>query len=138
MKKVIRRKNNGLDFDKEGYSMKKIIMLPYEENAPYLSKMSQWTRIYPKANIDLSRIYVGGYSMGGKMTLKMAVAYPELFAAIFPICPAWTPSTDALNLIADIPVWLTSGKLDPLVNYFFSVIGLLKNIKATNNKPPFA
>ena len=88
-----------------------------------------------KDNIDLTRIYIGGYSMGGKMTLKMAVAYPELFAAIFPICPAWTPSTDALNLIADIPVWLTSGKLDPLVNYFFSVKGLWKNIKATNNNP---
>ena len=88
-----------------------------------------------KDNIDLSRIYIGGYSMGGKMTLKMAVAYPELFAAIFPICPAWTPSTDALSLISDIPVWLTSGKLDPLVNYFFSVKALWKNIVATNNNP---
>lgn len=88
-----------------------------------------------KDNIDLSRIYIGGYSMGGKMTLKMAVAYPELFAAIFPICPAWTPSTDALNLIADIPVWITSGKLDPLVNYFFSVTPLWKSITETNNSP---
>lgn len=88
-----------------------------------------------KDNIDLSRIYIGGYSMGGKMTLKMAVAYPELFAAIFPICPAWTPSNEALSLIADIPVWLTSGKLDPLVNYFFSVKPLWKNIVAAHNSP---
>ena len=88
-----------------------------------------------KDNIDLSRIYIGGYSMGGKMTLKMAVAYPELFAAIFPICPAWTPSTDALNLIADIPVWITSGKLDPLVNYFFSVTPLWEGITETHNSP---
>ena len=88
-----------------------------------------------KDNIDLSRIYIGGYSMGGKMTLKMAVAYPELFAAIFPICPAWTPSNDALKLIADIPVWVTSGKLDPLVNYFFSVTPLWKNITENHNSP---
>ncbi len=88
-----------------------------------------------KDNIDLTRIYIGGYSMGGKMTLKMAVAYPELFAAIFPVCPAWTPSIEALNLISDIPVWMTSGKLDPLVNYFFSVKGLWKNIVATHNSP---
>lgn len=88
-----------------------------------------------KDNIDLSRIYIGGYSMGGKMTLKMAVAYPELFAAIFPICPAWTPSTDALELIANIPVWVTSGKLDPLVNYFFSVKPLWENITANHNSP---
>jgi hypothetical protein len=69
------------------------------------------------------------------MTLKMAVAYPELFAAIFPICPAWTPSTDALKLIADIPVWITSGKLDPLVNYFFSVTPLWENITEAHNSP---
>ncbi len=86
-------------------------------------------------NIDLTRIYIGGYSMGGKMTLKMAVAYPEMFAAIFPICPAWTPSAEQLSLISDIPVWITSGKLDPLVNYFFSVKVLWKNIVATNNSP---
>ena len=88
-----------------------------------------------KDNIDLSRIYIGGYSMGGKMTLKMAVAYPELFAAIFPICPAWTPTVNQAKLIADIPVWLTSGVLDPLVNYFLSVRKTWKNIISTNNAP---
>ncbi len=88
-----------------------------------------------KNNIDISRIYIGGYSMGGKMTLQMAVAYPELFAAIFPICPAWTPSVNQAELIADIPVWLTSGVLDPLVNYFFSVRKTWNNIITTNNSP---
>ncbi len=88
-----------------------------------------------KENIDLSRIYIGGYSMGGKMTLKMAVAYPELFAAIFPICPAWTPSVKQAKLISDIPVWITSGVLDPLVNYFFSVRKTWKNIISVNNAP---
>jgi len=72
-------------------------------------------------NIDLSRIYVGGYSMGGKMTYNMAVAYPDMFAAIFPICPAVSPSASQFELIKDIPVWLTSGKPDPLVNYSSSV-----------------
>lgn len=33
------------------YDVKKMILLPYEENAPYLSKISQWTRIYPRPNI---------------------------------------------------------------------------------------
>lgn len=74
-----------------------------------------------EANIDLTRIYVGGYSMGGKMTLKMAVAYPEMFAAAFPICPAWAPSYDALSYAKDVPMWITSGKTDPLVNYYFGV-----------------
>ena len=85
------------------------------------------------ANIDLSRIYAGGYSMGGKMTLKAAVAYPEMFAAIFPICPAWSPSTEAATLIADIPVWLISGKTDPLVNYHLSVTPTWNKIIETTN-----
>lgn len=88
-----------------------------------------------KDNIDLTRIYIGGYSMGGKMTLKMAVAYPEMFAAIFPICPAWSPSVNQAKLISDIPVWLTSGVLDPLVNYFFSVRIGWKNIISVHNAP---
>lgn len=86
-------------------------------------------------NIDLSRIYVGGYSMGGKMTLKMAVAYPELFAAAFPICPAWVPGTDATAKLADMPIWLTSGAGDPLVNYFTWVMPTWKNIVSESNVP---
>ncbi len=88
-----------------------------------------------KNNIDLNRIYIGGYSMGGKMTLKMAVAYPEMFAAIFPICPAWTPTDEQTSLIADIPVWLTSGVPDPLVNYVLSVKPTWKSITRTSNVP---
>ncbi len=86
-------------------------------------------------NIDLSRIYIGGYSMGGKMTLKMAIAYPEMFAAAFPICPAWSPSEELLAKAADIPMWFVSGKTDPLVNYYFSVSKTWSKICATNANP---
>ncbi len=86
-------------------------------------------------NIDLSRIYVGGYSMGGKMTLQMAIAYPEMFAAAFPICPAWSPSQNALSFIADMPVWFTSGKSDPLVNYYFGITKTFENLSAVTNVP---
>ena len=84
-------------------------------------------------NIDVSRIYVGGYSMGGKMTLKMAVAYPEFFAAAFPICPAWVPDEEAAACLSDMPIWLTSGKLDPLVGYHRMVLPTWRNILARSN-----
>ncbi len=83
-----------------------------------------------KNNIDLSRIYIGGYSMGGKMVYKMAVAYPEMFAAIFPICPAWSPSKTQAELIKDIPVWITSSSKDPIVNYKNSVVPGWNNVCA--------
>lgn len=88
-----------------------------------------------KDNIDLSRIYVGGYSMGGKMTLKMAVAYPEMFAAAFPICPAWSPSEELCEYIADVPIWLTSSTRDPLVNYYMAVSPTWEKIVAASNNP---
>lgn len=86
-----------------------------------------------KDNIDLSRIYVGGYSMGGKMTLKMAIAYPEMFAAAFPICPAWSPSDDLVAKLADMPVWITSSTRDPLVNYYLAVSPTWDRIVSASN-----
>lgn len=83
-------------------------------------------------NIDLSRIYIGGYSMGGKMTLKMAVAYPDMFAAAFPICPAWSPSQEQMALISDIPLWITAGKTDPLINYTSSITPLWQSVCESN------
>ncbi len=88
-----------------------------------------------KNNIDLSRIYIGGFSMGGKMTLKMAVAYPEMFAAAFPICPAWAPESKMTDYIADVPIWLVSGKNDPLVNYTLVVKPTWHNIITSSNNP---
>ncbi len=87
-------------------------------------------------NIDLSRIYVGGYSMGGKMTLKMAIAYPEMFAAAFPICPAWSPSEELIERsLKDMPVWITSSTRDPLVNYYMAVTPTWEKIVAASNIP---
>ena len=88
-----------------------------------------------KDNIDVSRIYVGGYSMGGKMTLKMAVAYPEFFAAAFPICPAWVPDEAATACLSNMPIWLTSGKMDPLVSYNRMVLPTWRNILSQSNVP---
>ncbi len=86
-----------------------------------------------QANVDLSRIYIGGFSMGGKMTFKMAIAYPEMFAAAFPICPAWAPGKEMTAHLKDMPIWLTSGKLDPLVNYYLAVTPTWKNVINTSN-----
>ncbi len=88
-----------------------------------------------KANVDVKKIYIGGYSMGGKMTFKMAIAYPEMFAAIFPICPAWSPDAEAMEYISDMPTWIIAGKPDPLVNYHFSVNPSWKKLVAASDVP---
>lgn len=88
-----------------------------------------------KNNIDLSRIYVGGYSMGGKMTLKMSVAYPEMFAAAFPICPAWSPDDEMASYLSDMPVWFISSTRDPLVNYYLAVSPTWERIISISSVP---
>lgn len=86
-------------------------------------------------NIDLTRIYIGGYSMGGKMTLKMAACYPSMFAAAFPICPAFDPSTEQISYLKDMPVWLTVSKYDVLAGYFTYSEQIWKNLKNTTSNP---
>ena len=40
-------------------------------------------------DVDPDRIYIGGASNGGYMTLEMCINYPDYFAAAFPCCPAY-------------------------------------------------
>jgi poly(3-hydroxybutyrate) depolymerase len=86
-----------------------------------------------KANVDTTRIYIGGYSMGGKMTLKMSVAYPEMFAAAFPICPAWSVPSEYAELLSDLPLWITSSRRDPLVNYYLAVTPTWNRLMSASN-----
>lgn len=90
-----------------------------------------------KDNIDVSRIYIGGYSMGGRMTLKMAAAYPEMFAAAFPVCPKWVPGDEAAEHLSNMPIWLTSSKRDPIVNYYSEVMPTWETLIAHSNIPEF-
>lgn len=71
-------------------------------------------------DIDTSRVYIGGGSNGGYMTMKMLLAKPELFAAAFPICEAYASDwiSDAeLESIKNIPIWFVHSKDDTTVTF---------------------
>ncbi len=60
--------------------------------------------------IDPDRIYIGGCSMGGYMTLNMVFNYPDFFAAAFPVCayyPDGLIGSEQLDILSDIPIWYT-------------------------------
>ncbi|MBR5437386.1 MAG: hypothetical protein IKV21_00565 [Clostridia bacterium] len=63
-------------------------------------------------NIDLSRIYVGGNSMGGKGAFKMAATYPDVFAAVFPVSPVYVPSSEDMKALSDTAVWVFNNSND--------------------------
>lgn len=70
------------------------------------------------SDIDFDRIYIGGCSNGGYMTLEMITTYPEYFVAAFPTCEAykdvWLPD-EKVNAIKDMPIWFTHAKDDTVV-----------------------
>ncbi len=75
-----------------------------------------------KDSIDTSRIYIGGYSMGGKMTIIMASSYPEFFAAAFPMSPVYIPTNGELEAMGNMPVWLFVNKNDRYVSLDYNTV----------------
>ncbi|MDE5728787.1 MAG: hypothetical protein K2I20_01265 [Clostridia bacterium] len=69
-------------------------------------------------DIDTNRIYLGGCSNGGYMTMNMMFNYGDYFAAYYPICEAYTNSriTDQMiENIKDYNIWFLFSADDPTV-----------------------
>lgn len=66
-------------------------------------------------DIDTNRIYIGGCSNGGFMTINMLINYPNYFAAAFPICEGFDDKYIAkgdIELIKNIPMWFVCSSMD--------------------------
>jgi predicted peptidase len=63
--------------------------------------------------IDADRTYVTGLSMGGFGTWALAIAQPQRFAAIVPICGGGKPAEVAA--IKQVPAWVFHGARDRIV-----------------------
>ena len=78
--------------------------------------------------VDPSRVYLTGLSMGGFGTWSLAIAYPELFAAIAPVSGGGVPPL--ARLLKDVPVWAIHGALDDVVplHQSESMVSVLKAV----------
>jgi dienelactone hydrolase len=66
--------------------------------------------------IDEKRIYLTGLSLGGGGVWVAAQDYPELFAAIAPVCGGYNSPSKACNLASEnLPVWAFHGDADTVV-----------------------
>ena len=63
--------------------------------------------------VDQSRIYLTGLSMGGYGTWDLAMRKPQLFAAVAPICAG--ADNDGVGILKDVPVWVAHGGADSVV-----------------------
>src|SRR5262245_32404227 len=65
-------------------------------------------------SVDKKRLYLTGLSMGGMGTWSLAMAMPEKWAAIVPICGRG--DTKTADKIKDLPCWAFHGDADTAVN----------------------
>jgi predicted peptidase len=65
------------------------------------------------AEIDPSRIYLTGLSMGGYGAWELAMRHPEWFAALAPICGGGDESNAAR--LRSLPIWAFHGNQDTIV-----------------------
>lgn len=87
-------------------------------------------------NVDKSRIYLTGLSMGGWGTWKLATEHPELFAAVAPVCGV----TDIeiyknVEVLKNTPLHIFHGALDDIVapNMSIEVYQKLKKVNPNCN-----
>jgi hypothetical protein len=80
----------------------------------YVMEVINYCKTYLR--IDERRIYLTGLSLGGGGTWWTAQDYPELFAAIAPVCGSRNSTSRACGLAAEnLPVWAFHGDKDTTV-----------------------
>lgn len=95
-----------------------------EENgngSVYRETLMELIKDYVNCNpaIDRDRIYVGGCSNGGFMTVDLLLHYPDYFAAAYPICGAYDSAVitdDQVKSVSHVPMWFVQAENDPVVN----------------------
>ncbi len=87
--------------------------------------------------IDRSRIYIGGCSNGGYMSLKLILKEPNYFAAGYISALAYQSQfiTDAqINSIKNVPIWFIQAKDDKITDPVTTVIPVYERLKKAGAK----
>ncbi len=100
-------------------------------NPEKVMKVVDWVR--NNKNVDNSRIYVLGMSLGGYGAIDVAAAYPDQIAAAMSFCGGGThKNIPALN---NVPLWIVHGTADRSVSISESD-KVVSKMKAANQKAP--
>lgn len=88
-------------------------------------------------NVDPDRIYVGGCSNGGYMSLKLILEHPDYFAAGYISALAYRNdfvSEDQIKEIKDVPMWFVHSKDDTTTKPEETVVPLYDRLKKAGAK----
>lgn len=110
------RKYGPLQAINMGRPIPALILAPQNPSGPWdpkkIDQVVEWTKEHYQ--VDASRIYVLGMSLGGYGTLDYAGTYPHKVAAAMALCGGCT-LRDKLGL-GDLPLWIIHGTADKAVN----------------------
>ena len=118
--------NKSPNADSTGYT--------YKNDAPIkksLQLVSQFIdTLLSSGQVDKSRVYLGGLSMGGFGTYELLWRKPQTFAAAFPICGATNPAR-VKDFRKNLPLWIFHGDKDPII--YVANSRLISNLAKTTN-----
>ncbi len=90
-----------------------------------------------RPGIDPERIYLGGCSNGGYMTVNLVLRNPGYFAAAFPVCEAypdgWLSKQD-ISRLAKERLWFTASAQDRVVNPAQYILATVKRLRAAGGR----
>lgn len=83
--------------------------------------------------IDSTRVYCTGLSQGGIGTWNLNLQYPDLFAAMVPVCGGGNPLHENVAKLVNKPIWAFHAASDPVVPVTFSqnIVNALTTLKGT-------
>jgi predicted esterase len=97
----------------------------------YVMEVVNYVKTYLR--VDATRIYLTGLSLGGGGVWSVSTSYPDVFAAIVPICSGYNVTASACKLAAsNVPVWAFHGDKDATVGESVTI----NMINAINNCSP--
>jgi len=88
-------------------------------------------------DIDTDRIYIGGCSNGGYMTVNIVLRNPGYFAAAFPICEAYSDaylSDSDIAQLAKEHMWFTAAATDTVVKPSDYILSTVSRIRTAGGK----
>jgi len=107
---------------REGESLPFIVVSPQCENGQWWNPprvMDVLDEVKTMYRIDEDRIYLTGLSMGGYGSWDTALAHPDVFAAVAPICGGGIP--EEASRLVNVPIWNFHGEEDGSVPFRRSV-----------------
>ncbi|MCR5490844.1 MAG: Ig-like domain-containing protein [Bacilli bacterium] len=84
-------------------------------------------------DVNTDRIFLGGCSNGGFMTMNMAIKYPTFFKAYYPVCEAYADSAitdDNIASLKNLSIWFTHAANDTTVNPANYTVATYKRLMA--------